>query len=210
MDQKLTERIKKINSKINYLGGGSFAVATMIALLKIQGCFDFAKNALLILQVIATFCLFCIIFITLPKYHDENKDKVNGKGRYGKSVFLFSKIDLVKLHERVITVVIADIFLFISEKEIFIDPWKTVLFWLIFADLVFWSIFKFMKLNKQKFVFVKYFFICILLVLMLCSLSAPVFLIINTIKTVKIIGAVALVAIILIFYLFQRNPKNSN
>ena len=210
MDQKLIEKIQKINLLINILGVCSFAVATMIALVKIQGRFDFAKNMLLSVQGIATLCLFCIIFIMLPKYHDENKDKVDGKGKYGKSVFLFSKIDLVELHERVITVVIADIFLFVSEKEIFIDPWKTVLFWLVFADFVIWVIFKFMNLDKQKFVFVKYFFICILLVLMLCSLSAPVFLIINTIKTVYIIGVVALVAIMWIFYLFQRNPKNSN
>lgn len=182
MDQKLTERIKEINSEINNLGLFSFTLAIIIALVKIQGRFDFANYILLFLQIFATFWLFRIIFFVLTKYHDENKDKVDGKGKYGKSVFLFSKIDLVKLLERLITVVIADIFLFISDKEIFIDPWKTLLFGLIIADFVIWVIFNIMNLDKQKFVIGKYCLIFILFIFMLCSLSAPIFLFINTIK----------------------------
>lgn len=207
MDQKLAERIKKINSEIDCLGFFSFALAIIIALVKIQGRFDLANRILLFLQCLATFWLFRIIFFVLTKYHDENKDEVDGKGKCGKSVFLFSKIDLVKLFERLITVVIADIFLFISDKEIFIDPWKTLLFRLIIADFVIWFFLKFMDLDKQKFVIVKYVFICILLVLMLCSLSAPIFLFINTIKTYYMFAGVVFVAFILILCLFSKKTK---
>ncbi|MDL2433017.1 hypothetical protein QM894_05885 [Streptococcus cristatus] len=206
MNQKLTKQIQEINSNIDLLGAISFFVANIAVLAKIHGHFDCAKFILLILQIVATFWLLYIIFNILPKYHDENKDKADGKGQYGKSVFLFSRINLVKLLERLISVVTADILLFISEKETFTDLWKTILFWLISADLVIWFILKFMNLDNQKFVCVKYCFICLLLTLMLGNLYIPAFLFINTIKNYYMIGALAF-AFIYIFYLFSKKSK---
>lgn len=205
MDQNQMDQIKKINSNIDCLGIFSFLLAILITLIKITGNYYCADFIVIVLQILTTCGLF-YIFYKLLKCHDENQDGT--KYNYGATVLLFSKIDSINLLERIISVVSADILLFISKEEIFVDPWKTILFWLILGDLIIWFFLKKVELDNQRYNFLKYLLICLLISLISLSLLAPVLLFWNLIKGYYMIG-LFLIVFVFVFFIFQNKEKKN-
>ncbi|MFS1663141.1 hypothetical protein [Streptococcus sp. zg-JUN1979] len=211
----IDQQAKRINDGINFLGNLAFVIPVIITMFRTSG-YGFANIINNIIQVLISFSLFILIFYILPKYHDENLKVIDYKkiGNYSQSVVLLSKIDLLKLFERVISVTLINIMFFLSEGEKFIKPWSTILIGIFLCDLFIWVMLKYFKKSMPKtscgFTFT-YIILGKCLFLMMVNLITPLFLIavnltqvMTQYELVIFCGILIIIAILILYKYFKR------
>ena len=180
MENKDVVDAKNINFQVTIIGLGMFVNLLIKFLLKNLGYWDAVNWFILIEQILLSFYLLYLLFYKIPKYHDNNKK--TDKKDYQNSVSLFLQLDLSKIFERVVTLTITNILFFLLPNAPLPAPFQLIVIGMITLNFLFWlglKIFEYRGVEKLCCFKIINFLLFLLMILEICNLTLPLFLLIN-------------------------------
>lgn len=212
MKRKDVVDAQTINSRSTYLGVAMFLSTLVNFLLKILGYWRAVDFFIPIEQVLISMALTYLVCHDISNYHDSNKttDKKDSQN----SVYLFLQLDLAKIFEHVVTLTITNILFFLPQNATLLDPFHPIVIVMIGVNFIFWSGLKFIEyigFGKLRFFNIIYYFLGLLVILELCNLVLPLFLIVDILphRVLGIILAI-LYSVVILFFWIKKKIKKKN